>query len=174
VGSNVVATGSGTIDLTDLTLLALGITEPAGLNPSSAYVNTGPLSAAIDVYDTVNGPANFGSGGMIAPNTGSGDFVGIGGGGSFLGVSSGYVSGSPLSSTSTWDNTTFSMLGATPGTYKWTWGSGADADSFTLVIGIAAVPEPSTWAMMLLGFAGLGLCGLSAKHAVEDSFVRSG
>ena len=36
--------------------------------------------------------------------------------------------------------------------------------NFTLVIGTAAtvgtpVPEPSTWAMMLLGFAGLGFMG---------------
>jgi hypothetical protein len=43
---------------------------------------------------------------------------------------------------------------ATPGVYKWTWGAGAHADSFTL--DIAVIPEPSTWAMMLLGFAGLG------------------
>jgi PEP-CTERM motif len=28
------------------------------------------------------------------------------------------------------------------------------------------VPEPSTWAMLLLGFAGLGLCGLSQSEGV--------
>ena len=44
----------------------------------------------------------------------------------------------------------------TPGRYEWTWGSGAN-QNFTLLIG--EVPEPSTWAMMLLGFAGLGLAG---------------
>ncbi|HZZ23001.1 MAG TPA: PEPxxWA-CTERM sorting domain-containing protein [Roseiarcus sp.] len=68
----------------------------------------------------------------------------------------GYVSDSPLSDSATYDGQTFSSLGATPGTYKQTWGTGAN-QSFTLVIGAAVVPEPSTWAMMLLGFAGLGL-----------------
>jgi hypothetical protein len=29
--------------------------------------------------------------------------------------------------------------------------------------GIAAVPEPSTWAMMLLGFAGIGFLGYRRK-----------
>ena len=69
----------------------------------------------------------------------------------------GYVSGNPLSDTSTYDGQTFSSLGATPGRYEWTWGSGAN-QNFTLVIG-TVVPEPSTWAMMALGFAGLGLLG---------------
>ena len=45
----------------------------------------------------------------------------------------------------------------TPGTYKWTWGDGAN-QNFTLVIG-TVVPEPSAWAMMLIGFAGLGFMG---------------
>jgi PEP-CTERM motif len=72
-------------------------------------------------------------------------------------VPSGYVSDTALSDTSTYDNASFSSLGATPGTYKWTWGSGAN-QNFTVVVG-TVVPEPSTWAMMLIGFAGLGLIG---------------
>jgi PEP-CTERM motif len=66
-----------------------------------------------------------------------------------------YVSGSALSDTSTYDNQTFSTLGVTPGRYEWTSGSGVN-QNFTLVIG---TPEPSTWAMMLLGFAGIGFVG---------------
>jgi PEP-CTERM motif len=30
-------------------------------------------------------------------------------------------------------------------------------------INVNAIPEPSTWAMMLLGFAGLGFAGYRAK-----------
>jgi hypothetical protein len=36
-----------------------------------------------------------------------------------------------------------------------------NASEFTNVSG---VPEPSTWAMMLLGFAGLGLAGYRASR----------
>ena len=47
-----------------------------------------------------------------------------------------------------------------PGTYEWTWGNGPD-QNFTVDIRTlgAAVPESSTWVMMLLGFAGLGFAG---------------
>jgi hypothetical protein len=48
------------------------------------------------------------------------------------------------------------------GTYVFSWNSSVDAavvgdDSITIQVGI---PEPSTWAMMLLGFAGLGMRGI--------------
>jgi hypothetical protein len=57
----------------------------------------------------------------------------------------------------------------TPGTYKWTWGNGAN-QNFTFVVGAGAIPEPSTWAMMLLGFVGLGFAGYksSAKGEATD------
>ena len=157
VGSNVVATGSGPIDLTGLSFFE-SRQEAAGLLPSTNFVNTGPGSVVvIHAYTGITGPSNFGSGGFTAASSGSGDLVGIDNDGKVLFVPLDYVSDSPLSDTSTYDGQTFSSLGVTPGTYKWTWGSGAN-QNFTLVIG-AVVPEPSTWAMMLIGFAGLGLMG---------------
>jgi hypothetical protein len=74
-------------------------------------------------------------------------------------VPDGYVSDSPLSSTATWDGYTFSTLRLTTGTYEWTWGTGAN-QNFTLVI---ETPEPSTWAMLLIGFAGLGYAGYRSR-----------
>jgi hypothetical protein len=46
--------------------------------------------------------------------------------------------------------------------YVWTWGSGADADSFT--VDVSGTPEASTWAMMVLGFAALGFAGSRASR----------
>jgi hypothetical protein len=63
----------------------------------------------------------------------------------------GYVSGSALSETATWNDQTISSMGLTPGTYTWTWGSGIDADSLTLNI----APEPGS--LLLFSAAGLAL-----------------
>ena len=115
---------------------------------------TGPATLSTSVYFGATGPASFGSGSFISASSGSGDIVALLGGGTLVDVPSNYVSGSALSDTSTYANQSFSSLGVTPGTYEWTWGTGTN-QNFTLVIG-SAVPEPSTWAMLLLGFAGIG------------------
>jgi PEP-CTERM motif len=59
--------------------------------------------------------------------------------------------------TSAYLDASFSSLGITPGTYVWSWGSGDHADTFT--VETTTLPEPTTWMMMLIGFAGLGLAG---------------
>ena len=63
-------------------------------------------------------------------------------------VPEGYVTDTPLSSASTFKNTTLAELGLTPGTYTFSWDGALTVD--------VSVPEPSTWAMMALAFAGLG------------------
>ncbi len=141
VGSNVVATGSGTIDLAGLSFVS-SFLQGDGIHPSRGYIFTGPTSASVDSYTGFTGPTSFGSGDFTSfPSSGSGQLIGINGAGHFLGVPAGYVSGSALSDTATWDSQTFSSLGVTPGTYTWTWGAAAD-DSFMLQIGPTAVPAP--------------------------------
>ncbi len=159
VGDNVVATGSGTIDLTGLSFLSTA-TGPAGVAPGEAVIVTGPASsAAASLYSGLTtGPTSFGSGGVIDASSGSGDLAGIDGVADELAVPEGYVSGSSLSDTSTYDDATFASLGITIGTYTWTWDSGSS--SFTLEV----VPEPESLALLGTGLLGLGLVGFASRR----------
>jgi len=161
-GPNVLTVGNGTIDTTNLTFLGLGETGTPGMSPPRAEINFGPSAPLnADFYTGFTGPGNFGSGGTSLADSASGDAVTIAGTAlfpppaNFLGVPKGYVSGSPLSDMTAYDNQTFASLGVTPGSYIWTWGSGAHADSFTLDIGAAAVPEPSSLLVLAMVLAGL-------------------
>jgi hypothetical protein len=160
VGSVVFEMGSGQLDLTDLEREGLSNSGPLVI-PSMGSFNGGVSGATEDVLGTITGPSNFGSGGLTHADGGDNDPVGVSGG--QLLVPLNYLSGAMLSNDSVYSNATFSSLGMTPGVYVWSWGSGAHADTLTIEIG---VPEPSTWAMILLGFAGLGYAALRRKGAV--------
>jgi hypothetical protein len=162
VGSNVVATGSGPINLIGLTFLgSVQDSGVAAIVPNPALIFTGSVGLVnIDVYHgLLTGPTNFGSGLGALADTGSGDFVGINVFGGNLFVPQGYVSGSALSDRMTFNNATFASLGVTPGTYVWSWGQGAN-QRFTLIIG--SVPDGGS-TVMLLGFGLLGLAALQRK-----------
>jgi hypothetical protein len=155
-GANVVATGSGSLNLTALSPNG----SPSGVPyvwASQDELVIGPSGGfTADTYIGAGGPASFGSGGLFFPNSGSGPGVGLGPGG--VVVPHGYVSGSVLATgTATWTGTTILGLGLTQGTYIWTWGSGRNADSFELDIatGGASVPEPAS--LYLFGAGAVGL-----------------
>jgi hypothetical protein len=156
VGSDVVASGSGPVDLSGLMSLGTFAAGSAEINPSFALIVNGEAGTSAS-YTGFTGPATFGSGGESFPNNTSGDFVAIDPDFGDIDLPSGYVSDSPLSDTSTYDNQTFASLGVTPGTYVWKWGRGKD-QNFTLVVP-ASVPEPSTVLLLVLGaaFAGIPL-----------------
>jgi hypothetical protein len=83
---------------------------------------------------------------------------------SFLLVPVGYVSGTALSNSATYNNLTLRAPVVTPGTYVWTWGDGAD-QNFTLQIGpvgVPGVPDGGS-TVSLLGFALLGVAALRRK-----------
>jgi hypothetical protein len=160
-GPNVVATGSGTLNLTGLTFDFASV-EFAAVKGSTARVVTGSPSPSADIYTGFSGPTSFGTGGVVFATSGLGDQVGINGHLELIVVPTGYTSGSPLSSSATWDNTTISGLGLTPGTYVWTWGTGAD-QNFTVQIGPAtATPEPAS--LTLLGVTAAAVLGYHLRR----------
>ena len=136
---DVVATGSGSLNTAGLSLYQNGGTGSI-LIPSNGGVTLGSFSL-ISTFAPIAGPVNFGGGGSnrnVASE--SGNLFGVLGGGEQLIVPYGYTSGTSLSATATWANSTFTSLGLTTGTYEWTWGGGDTADSFTLNIGPIALP----------------------------------
>jgi hypothetical protein len=172
VGSNVVATGSGAIDVRGLSHSG----QPGGSQPyikaEEGTIVTGPKGVPFDVYSGKAGPHGLGSGATVLADTGSGDSVGINSfSGEFL-VPQGYVSNNALSSSATWNNKTFASLGVTPGTYKWTWGTGAN-ENFTVFI-----PGPAwswSWLPWFIGVVLLGsiLLWAARRRKLGDSVKSS-
>jgi hypothetical protein len=101
-----------------------------------------------------NGPIGFNFGG------GGGGFSGGGGGGGVDGVDAGGGGGGSL-------NTAFANLIGFDGVQS---GNGEVEIDF---VG-PAVPEPSTWAMLLLGFAGLGTLAYRPNRSGSRPTVRGG
>jgi hypothetical protein len=142
--------------------------------PSEAIIATGAPADTIDGldgYTGFTGPTSFGPGDGRFANVrlATGDDVEISGNPDELGqpvlfVPHNYVNDTPLSDTAPYNGESFSTIGATPGTYEWKWGTGPD-QNFTLDV----VPEPSTWIMMLAGFAGLGFAAYRARAAATSN-----
>lgn len=166
-GGDVVVSGSGTLNVASLTPDGSNVRLNAStLNPELATFLVG--SGFVDYYTSLNGPSDFGPGVLSFATTNSGNTFGVlqNGYGNFdLVVPSLYVSGASLSSSATYAGQTFNSLGLTPGTYKWTWGSGADADSITMQIGLA-VPEPSSFVLFGLGAGPIAIVALRRAKGI--------
>lgn len=148
VGSNVVMSASGTLNINDLTFVNSDIfTGPGGLGVDSATFIMGTSGGFSAYSGFTTTPSNLGSGSGTGASSGSGDVFGVIFQGSppyQLVVPSGYTTGQSISSTQTFNSQTFSSMGLVPGTYTYTWGSGANADSINVVVGgPAPTPTPT-------------------------------
>jgi hypothetical protein len=175
VGNDLSERSSGAFDLTDLE--RFGSANPGFSSvviPSEAetFVGAGTSPAPLTLYSGLSGPSSFGPGGRTKASFGSGDDVFLLSVGSpILGVPAGYSSGDFLEGSATYVDASYASLGLIRGTYVYTWGTGAHADTLTVNVGsissvsggAGAVPEASTWAMMLAGFTGLGALALRKK-----------
>ena len=151
VGPDVVFTGSGTLNLNDLSFLFDGFGS-AGVFPADGGVSLGddPLNFVdVDIYSGVTSfHESFGPGPGGPADLGTGPRVGFGYADPLntflLTVPDGY-SGGMLESTSTFLDTDFATLGITPGVYNYSWGSGQNADTITMIL----VPEPGSLGLMV-------------------------
>lgn len=174
-GSNVVATGSGSLNVSGLTYRSdLTLTIPTMYSYMAGTGNillTGS-PGTFSLFQTMTPAPQFGTGNTTFATSSTGSKVGIMSN-QFLLVPKNYVSGSDLGTTiTTFANASFASLGLTAGSYVWTWGTGGNADSFTLNIGpvAGAVPEPATWALMILGFGFIG--GAMRRRTQQTPRVR--
>jgi len=138
VGSDVVWSGSGTLNLGDLSLAEEG-NITAGFNASQAIWAIGPtISTPDNRYSgsSISYPSNFGAGATGAA-FGSGAIVGVlpGGSGRLIVVPSGYTSNTFISGTTTYTDQTFSSMGLVEGIYSWTWGVSPNEGSINMTIG---------------------------------------
>lgn len=167
-GNNVVATGSGTVDLTGLSFDGTLFNDDGFLHPRDGVLAIGGAPTE-GYYTSISGPISFGSGGSTDASTYTGDPVSILAVNGWITLPTNYISGTPLSGGATWDNATFSSLGVTPGTYTWTWDQGAN--SYVLDIESSApVPEPSSLMLVSIGLiAGLGF----GRRRIFDPAAKS-
>lgn len=158
VGPNVVATASGSLDMNGYTGNPHSSVFTGGyVDPSQSAISVG--AGFVSEYTVGMSFPSLGTGGWEAADSRTGDPVSVNGNWGILLLPQGYVSGTALSGTATWNNKTLQGLGLLQGSSVATFGTGGDSHKVTLTV----VPEPHQYAMM----AGVGLVGLGLwrRHA---------
>jgi hypothetical protein len=156
VGPDVVWSGSGSFNLTSLTLNQNIPGVTGGFNQPFAQFIIGPTSPS--GATTYSGssfttfPTSFGSGGGLAPSSSSGSLFGVvqtagPSGPREVVVPPGYVSGTVISGSMTYNTQTIAGMGLSGGTYTWAWGSGGTASTLVMTIenvGVTPTPTPTS------------------------------
>jgi hypothetical protein len=143
VGSDVVFSGTGNVNTASLgSRTAFGGSSIINPNVGELINQNGP---GTQYGSGISGPTNFGPGVVSpSPNTSGGDLMGIAGFFGNIYVPTSYISKTQIDGTATWNSTSFTSLGITPGIYTWTYGSGSSAGSLVLQIGPVPTPTPTS------------------------------
>jgi PEP-CTERM motif len=159
VGANVVVNGSGSIDLSLLTGVGNGGTS-GRVAGAFGQVIVGPVSSD-GVFGGFTGPLSFGTSDNQFASSTSGDSFGLfaslnGFSEPVLYLPGTYSSGSALTGSATFDNTTIAQLGLNPGTYNYTATGSVGFGEPVITVNIGSVPEPSS---ITIAATALGLLG---------------
>lgn len=154
-GNDVKVDMSGSLDLTGLTF-AGAYSLGTGISASNGYVSGGS-GGTVQGFSGFSSPATFGTGAYVGASTSSGDNFALNArsfGSPIVFLPFEYFPGTELSATQTFRGQTIASLGLTAGSYVFQ----SAADTVTVNIGpvAAAVPEPATWALMILGMGAIG------------------
>lgn len=150
-GDDVAITVSGSV-LTDglLPVIVIPTTIRAGISPQLGGIGFGSITGVDSLkFQLPSVPmASYGAGPARFADLASGSVFGIGSSSGMgeLSVPTGYVSGSALSSSMTFLNSTLVSLGLSPGSHVISWSVGTETDNFTVVV----IPEPATGLLITL------------------------
>jgi len=183
VGVDVVASATGSFNYRDLTYVGTTTSTGGMVGGSAATGRDGllylsPSSQRIKLY-RIDTTIAFSTGSTFLASATTGTNIGIFSASpadsDFILVLESYASGSPITASATWSNHSFASLGLIPGEYVVTWGSGDNADSFTVIIG-AEPPPTYTVGGDVTGLVGSGLVlqnngGDDLDIAADGSFV---
>lgn len=152
VGNDVVLTGTGSLNLAGAQIACCG-GQDGYLNSGSAGLAVGGPFGNVSFIYLTGRDARFGTGGYINGTPDAGDRIGMNAydGGGYVNVYQGYISGTALSGSTRFANQTLDTLGLIGGRYTYT----LPSDTVTVFVP-GGVPEPATWAMLIMGFGVVG------------------
>jgi hypothetical protein len=159
-GGDVVVSASGSFDTSQCSSSALGTASPllfSGSGSTDVLIGVGGNNLLCVVNFSANPAGLFGGDTSQLASTSLGDFVGFGVLPDEVFLPDAYVSGSPLSGSSTYTGQTLASLNLNVGAYTFV----AGTESVTVIVNAAAAPVSVSalpnWALALLGLMIAGL-----------------